>query len=150
MRDVASLQRRRPRALIWVLLVLLLLAAAFVLVVSGRASDWGRAAPELSVWWSVALVAWEMLPFIVMGLVVVTFDRGLSGAMPAVVVGVLAVVGLTVWGMTAVLTSESSTAALGFVFIPLSLLLVVGVSTGVAAGLHVLRARRAPGSSTVR
>lgn len=150
MPDLTSLQRHRPRGLMWVLLVLLLLAAAFVLVVSGRAGDWGRAAPELSVWWYVAIVAWEMLPFILIGIVVVKFDRGLSGAMPAVVVGVLAVVGLAVWGMMAFLTSESSTAALVFVFIPLYLLLVVGVSTGAAAGLHVLRARRAPGSLPVR
>ncbi len=39
---------RRPRFLAWALLALLFLAAAFVLVVFGLASDWGRAAPELS------------------------------------------------------------------------------------------------------
>ncbi len=134
--------RRRPRVLVWALLVLLLLAAAFVLVVFGWASDWGRAAPELSVWWTVGLFAWGMLPFVLMGIVVVSFDRKLRGAMPVVVVGVLVIVGMTVWGMTSTLTSQSSTAGLIFLSGPLPLLLVVGLATVAAAGFSALRVHR--------
>jgi len=150
MSDMSFSERRRPRVLVWALLVLLLLAAAFVLVVFGRASDWGRAAPELSVWWTVAIFAWGMLPFVLMGIVVVSFDRRLRGAMPVVVAGVLAIVGMTVWGMTSTLTSQSSTAGLIFVFGPPLLLLVVGLATGAAAGLNALRARRPPAGLSAR
>ena len=144
MSDMTVSPGRRPRVLMWALLVLLLLAAGFVLVVFGWASDWGRAAPELSMWWTVAILAWGMLPFVLMGFVVVSFDRSLRGAMSVVVVGVLTIVGMTVWGMTSTLTSQSSTAGLIFVFGPPLLLLVVGLATGVAAGLNALRARRPP------
>ena len=147
MSDATVSERRRPRVLVWVLLVLLLLVAAFVLVVFGWASDWGRAAPELSVWWTVGLFAWGMLPFVLMGIILVHFDRRLRDAMPAVVAGVLVIVGMTVWGMTSTLISQSSTAGLIFLFGPLLLLLVVGLTTGAAAGLYALRLRRPPAGS---
>ena len=150
MSDSTFSERRRPRVLVWALLVLLLLAAAFVLVVLGWASDGGRAAPELSGWWTVAMFGWGMLPFVLMGIVAVHFDRRLRDAMPAVVAGVLVIVGMTVWGMTSTLISQSSTAGLIFLFGPLLLLLVVGLTTAAAAGLYALRARRAPGGSSAR
>ncbi|MGO1385093.1 MAG: hypothetical protein ACTHWA_12265 [Arachnia sp.] len=142
MSDDRFLSRRRPRALVWALLALLLLAATYGLVVFGWASDWGHAAPEMGMWWTVAFFAWGMLPFVLMGIVVLSFDRRLRGEMPVVVAGVLAIVGITVWGMTSTVTSQSSTTGLIFVFGPPVLLLVVGLATGVAAGLHALRSRR--------
>lgn len=148
--DASFSEGRRPRALVWALLVLLLLAAAFVSVVFGWASDWGRAAPELSVWYVVGLFAWGMLPFVLMGIVVVSFDRRLRGAMPVVAAGVLVMVGVTVWGMTSTLISQSSTAGLIFLFLPLPLLLVVGLATGAAALFNAIRAGRPPADSSAR
>ena len=90
----------------------------------------------------MGLIAWGMLPFVLMGIVVVIFDRKLRVAMPVVVAGVLVILGMTVWGMTSTLTSGSSTAGLIFVFGPPPLLLVVGLTTGAAAGFTALRTHR--------
>lgn len=75
------------------------------------------------------------------GAVVLVGRRWPLGA-PATAVGVLVLVALTTLLLAALVTSESSTAPLLLLFLPLHLGAVVLAATGAAVLVHRVRARR--------
>lgn len=142
-------ESRLPRAVPRVLLVLVVLSAAFTIGVMLWASGYGQGrAIDDEATSTSAFLAWALLPFLVAGVVVVVGTRGARAASVVVAIGVVALAVLTVVLLLSFLASESSTAALLFVFLPVYQLLVIGAAAVAAIVIHLLvRQRRAHGTS---
>ncbi|HYP46005.1 MAG TPA: hypothetical protein VEQ66_12500 [Propionibacteriaceae bacterium] len=67
------------------------------------------------------------------------FPKGI----PVVALGCLAFTAATVWAVTTIAVDESSTAAIGLLFLPPALGVLLLPFAGVAALVHALRSRRA-------
>lgn len=134
---------RLPRGVPRALLVLVALSAAFAIGTMVWASGYGQGRPiNYEALFAVVFAAWELLPFAAMGAVVILAARRMRGAMAIVALGVLVLGILTVAFLLDFLASESSTAALIFVVLPVYQLLVVMVTAAAAFGLHALLRRR--------
>ncbi len=141
---------RLPRAALRVLLAVVALSAAFTVGVMLWAGGYVHGgAVDDGVVSLLPSLGWALLPFLVATAVVVVATRGSRAASTAVAVGVAALVLLTVALLLSFLASESSTAALLFIFLPFYQLLVLGGATMVALVIQLLvRQRRARGTSS--
>lgn len=140
MDPTASRARRDP--LLLALLGLPAVGAVVTLVVLAYLTSWDvstESAPMVV--FSVVSTVWSVLPFagaVAVGLSVRRHWRRGAGA---VVVGDVLLVAQTVWFLSDVLTSESSTAVLGLLFAPALQAAVAGVTLLAAIGLARLRGR---------
>lgn len=142
---VAQVESRPPGGVRWALLTLVALTAVFTVGTLLWASGYGRGrAVDGETWIVVAFVVWALLPFLVMGAVVVVAARRMRGGMVVTAVGVVALTVLTVVLLLQLFASESSTAALVFLGLPAYQLPLVAVTAAATVGLDaVLRRRRA-------
>ncbi|MEJ5913585.1 NAD(P)H-dependent oxidoreductase [Pseudokineococcus sp. 1T1Z-3] len=90
----------------------------------------------------LAVAMLQLVPIGGMGAVVMLVRRRLTLGTPVLAVGVVVLLVLVLTMLAGFVTSESSTAALLFVFLPFYLAAVVLLTLGLAAGLHALRRRR--------
>lgn len=141
----AQVESRLPRGVTPALLTLVALTAALTIGTLVWASGYGQGrAIDYEVLYAVVFVAWALLPFAAMGAIVIVAARKTRGAMVAVALGVVALAVLTVVLLLSFLASESSTAALLFIFLPIYQFLVVGATACTTLVVHlVLRRRRA-------
>lgn len=97
---------------------------------------------------TLAFLTWNLLP--VSGATVLLLWAGRRGWLPyaAATLGCVALAGLTAWALYDFWTSDSSTAALMFIFLPLSEWIVVLVGGGLVALANVRVGRRAAGPGT--
>lgn len=91
---------------------------------------------------TLLFVLWNLAPFAGAVALVVVTRRRQAGGTPALLVGLLALVGLSAWLLHGMVTSESSTAALLLVLLPLYQWLLLGVAAAASALLHRWRTRR--------
>lgn len=134
--------RPRPRGR-WLLLAVALLAVLTALVMLD-AGGWAEIFSSVgAVGSSIAFLLWAVAPFAGAGALVAVVPRHLARGRPVLVLGVAALAVLTVLALVSFLTSESSTSALLFLFLPAYQWLLVAVTTGVAALVHAFRDRRA-------
>lgn len=167
MSTAATASRSRPSVAVWVLLGVVALGAVATVAVMVWAVGYGEESPAdlseallalFTVVVGVLFVVWALVPFVAMAATVFFADRRAGGGRGVVVVlgvGVAALVVLTGAALGDFVTSESSTAALIFIFLPLYQLVVVLATAGVAFGVHALvgrhrrhrRRRLPPGAS---
>ncbi|WP_380173260.1 hypothetical protein ACFEMC_02425 [Kineococcus sp. DHX-1] len=137
--------RARRDPLLLALLGLPVVGATTTLAVSGHLTSWDVATESAAmVTFTVVWTVWAVAPFaaaVAGGLSVRRHWRGGAGT---VVVGDVLLVALTVWLLSDVLTSESSTAVLGLLFAPPLQAAVPGVTLLAAVGVARLRGRGLP------
>ncbi len=126
---------------------LVVLGAVATLAVLSWAGGWFEGGAAGGAGSTVAITAWALAPFLGMGAVVAVGARRLTRGLPAVAVGVVALTGVTAWALSDFTTSESSTAALLFIFLPVYQWVVVLVTAGLAVVWHRVRRRRTPARS---
>ncbi|WP_299038328.1 hypothetical protein [uncultured Pseudokineococcus sp.] len=135
---------RPPRRLTQGLLLVVALTAAGLLAVMVWTGMWTQGAWSAgSLLFSVGLTAFNLAPFAAMAAVVVLVARVLQRGAPAAALGVVALAALTAVLLVSFVTSESSTAGLLFLFLPVYLGLVALVTLALAAVLHRVLQRRA-------
>lgn len=139
----AHVESRRPRWMTPALLTLVALTAAFTLGTMLWASGYGQGRDIDSEALSTAVfAAVALLPFLAMGVVVVVAARKVRGVVAPVALGVTTLGVLTVVLLVEFITSESSTAALLFLVLPLYQLLVVAATAVATVVVHRVRRRR--------
>lgn len=137
---------RTPRdPLLLALLGLPAVGAVTTLAVLAHLTSWDVSTESaLMVVFSVVSTVWSVLPFAAAVAVGLSVRRHWRGGSAAVVVGDVLLVAQTVWFLSDVLTSESSTAVLGLLFAPALQAALAGVTLLAAIGLARLRGRRRP------
>ncbi|MBF5082683.1 hypothetical protein [Quadrisphaera sp. INWT6] len=145
----------RHRWLLAAALVAMAATAGYVLHLSLWASGgWQRSFANVGVPVSLAFTAWSLAPMAGAAAVVVIAHRSWPRGQVAAAVGVAALAALTVWSFADLKTSESSTTALVFVFLPPVQWFVVGLAAAAGGTTHHLRSRRrsrhseTPGATT--
>jgi hypothetical protein len=126
-----------------VLLTLALVGGLGTLGVMAWAGGWfeQRVATDAALA-GLLFVLWDLAPWAGAVALVVTTRRRQAGGTWALLVGLLALVSLTAWLLHGMVTSESSTAALLLVFLPLYQWLLLGLTAAASALLHWWRVRR--------
>jgi hypothetical protein len=128
------------------LLVPVVLAAVFTVAVSvwagGGWEDY-RTAGDAGT--TLLFLLWNLAPLAGMAVVLPLLDRWLRDGVVVLVVGVVALVGLTVWSLLDFAASDSSTAALVFLFLPLLQWSVVVSTALLAWALQLVLRSRDPG-----
>ena len=129
---------RAPRALVRALLAVVAVDTAATLAVLAWAGGWFEAGlpSGVDLGTTVALTAWVLAPLVGTGALVLVTARRLPRGLVATAVGVVLLTVLTVGALLSFLRSESSTAALVFLTLPLVQWLLVLVTLGAAALQH--------------
>ncbi len=129
------------------LIALMLLSAVFTDVTigvdHGRELQFGDVVYSGRALWSLMLIAWTSLPYVLMTVGLVLVERRIRRGFPVVAAATVAVVAVGVSQMVAYWQSNTSLAQLVFAFtptyqVPLAVIGVVG-----AWAVHALRTRRA-------
>ena len=150
-------RRSRPSVAAWVLLVVVALGAVATVAVMvwaltyGDEPSAGLGEDLLMLVASAAFVVWVLAPFAAMGATVFFADRRALGGravMVVLAVGVASLVAIAAAALADFVTSDSSTDALIFIFLPFYQLVVVALTAAAAFGIGALvrrhRQRRLP------
>lgn len=136
-------------------LIAMAATAGYVLHLGLWASGgWERSFANVGVPISLAFTAWSLAPMAGAAAVMVLAYRFWPRGQIAAAVGIAALAAFTVWSFADFKTSESSTAALIFVFLPPMQWLVVGLAAAAGGITHHLRSPRpsrpseSPGAAT--
>ena len=153
-------RRFRPSVAAWMLLAVVVLGAVATISVMVWAITYGDEpsaglGEDLSTLVAgVLFVGWALVPFVAMAAVVFLADvraRGGRRVLVVLAVGVAVVVVSAVLVLVDFITSDSSTDALIFIFLPFYQLVVVAATAAAAFGLDAIvrwrRARRSPAAS---
>jgi len=133
----------RHRWLLVATLIAMTATAGYVLHLSLWASGgWARSFANVGVPISLAFTAWSLAPMAGAAAVMVLAHRSWPQGQVAAAVGVAALAAFTVWSFADFKTSESSTTALIFVFLPPMQWLVVGLTAAAGGITHHLRGPR--------
>ena len=119
------------------------LPAVAVLAVMAWSSGWGGGGHTSGLLFFLAVAVVNLAPFAAMTILVVRGGRAWPRGTPAAAVGVVALAALTAALLGSFIGSESSTAALLFLFMPAYLGLVVAAAAVFTGVLHRIRQRRA-------
>jgi hypothetical protein len=130
--------RWMSRTLLSVLGATALGTVIFMIDVEGGVSTFADEGAGAAVLW----IAWNLAPIVAMAFAVLLTRRRLTRGVWVIATGVVGLVAFLVWAAFDYLTSDSSTAALVFLFGPVYLFLWVGVTLGTAAAVHALRGSR--------
>jgi hypothetical protein len=133
----------KPDPLLLALVGLPAVGAVTTLAVQLYLSTWGGA--WIDVEWlllNVLLCGWALLPFAAAAMVATSIHRHWRRGSPVAFAGGVLLVGLTVWLLWSVLTSDSSTAVIALVFAPFMQATVVGLTMAGAVGFAKRRRRR--------
>ncbi|NAZ81183.1 hypothetical protein GTR02_05075 [Kineococcus sp. R8] len=125
------------------------LGAVATLVTSASLTSWDLVTDGVgAVLFALAFVGWSMLPFAAAVAVGRSVHRYWRGGSPVAFVGGVVLVALTVWVLWDIVTSESSTAVIGLLFVPFAQAAVAGLTMAGAVGVATLRRRGASGADT--